>query len=183
LVSDPASAPDVTPLAEPGSFVVSPKLFYCHILVMKEIELTQGFVTIVDDDDYENLIQYKWGIVNGYAVHGKRLSNPRRMVSIMMHRLITGAADDMVVDHIDRNKLNNVKSNLRVVTQSKNLHNSGPSKNNTTGFKGVHFHKKAKKFMASICINRKVTYLGLFKTAEEAHDAYVSAAKENGLIT
>ncbi len=82
------------------------------------------------------------------------------------------------VDHIDGNSLNNAWSNLRPANQSQNMANSRLGAHNTTGYKGVHFHKKNKCYVAYISVNRRRQHLGCFATAKEAHEAYKKAATE-----
>lgn len=82
------------------------------------------------------------------------------------------------IDHRDQNKKNNRLSNLRDVTQSQNMANVGRRANNTSGFKGVAWHKQAKKYVARIKVNYRNIHLGLFDTPEAAHSAYCAKAKE-----
>ena len=85
------------------------------------------------------------------------------------------------IDHIDRNKLNNSISNLRPSTKNGNNHNVGPNKKNTSGYKGVYWHKPRKKWRAMIKINRKQITIGRFNTPEEAALAYnIAALKFHG---
>lgn len=83
-----------------------------------------------------------------------------------------------IIDHIDGNKQNNKIENLRIATNSENLKNRSKQINNTSGFKGVSFHKNTNKFQASIKVKDKKIYLGLFVFAKDAHDAYCNAAKK-----
>jgi hypothetical protein len=82
-----------------------------------------------------------------------------------------------VVDHIDRNGLNNSPSNLRAATQQLNLMNSPKQKNNTTGFKGVTFNKKDRRFIAKLSVDGIQISVGRFGTALAAAHAYDQAAK------
>jgi hypothetical protein len=91
---------------------------------------------------------------------------------------MTGEWPDQV-DHINAVKDDNRFSNLREATCSQNMHNQGKRKHNTSGFKGVSYHKAARKWTAQIKVNWKCNYLGLFKTPEEAHAAYCEAAKKH----
>lgn len=87
---------------------------------------------------------------------------------------VNGAWPDGVVDHIDGNKSNNAWSNLREVSHALNLQNLKRARSdNKEGLLGVHFHKGAKKFTASICVAGKSYYLGLFDSAQAASDAYM----------
>jgi hypothetical protein len=133
---------------------------------MKEIKLTKGQVTIVDDDDYEELSKYKWYFDGFYAV---RYEDGKL---IFMHRQIVNAPKGLVVDHINRNKLDNRKSNLRLCTHRQNAVNS--KHRNNSGYKGVYYDRCLKKYVARI--GRK--HLGTFATVEEAAKVYDEHAKQ-----
>lgn len=96
------------------------------------------------------------------------------------HRLaffyMTGRWPIGEIDHINGNKLDNKWKNLRDVSKSVNTHSRPKQKNNTSGYKGVQWNKFAKKWTASIMINKTVNHLGYFNTAYEAHLAYEAAA-------
>lgn len=145
---------------------------------MKEISLTRGLVTLVDDEDYEWLSVHKWHVAShGYArrnvphpdIQGKRSTLP-------MHRAIMGldSNDVRVVDHIDGNRLNNQRSNLRVCLHCENSRNRQRHSVNKIGLKGVCKYKR--KWKAQILSDGKKINLGYFKTPEEAHAAYRKAA-------
>lgn len=85
---------------------------------------------------------------------------------------------NLQIDHIDGNGQNNDPANLRLATRSGNMQNRGAYQNNTSGFKGVGWHKKTQKWQARIRHNWKRYALGYFDTPEEAHAAYVRAAEE-----
>lgn len=97
--------------------------------------------------------------------------------AISMQRFLTNAKPDEIVDHIDRNPLNNRLSNLRICTKQTNAINTPVRIDNRTGYKGVSYHKKAGKFRAYIVINGKQIHLGLFDTAEQAAQKYAEAAR------
>jgi hypothetical protein len=82
------------------------------------------------------------------------------------------------IDHIDGNKINNNVNNLRWCTNSENNHNKGITKNNTSGVKGVHFHKQSNKWRAEITNNGKKYHIGCFDTIEDASKARRTKAKE-----
>lgn len=86
--------------------------------------------------------------------------------------LVYGEMPPSSLDHIDRNRLNNAISNLRLCTRAENSRNC--VRKNTVGFKGVA--RSGKKFTAQICVAMKKLHLGSFNTAEEAHAAYCAAA-------
>lgn len=111
------------------------------------------------------------GAING---NGYRHVMVNRKI-ILQHRIIflmhKGYVPKMI-DHIDRNRLNNKIDNLREATARQNQANRKIGKNNTTGFMGVSFSKENKKFVAGFRYNGKHINLGLFKTAEDASNAY-----------
>lgn len=150
---------------------------------MKEIKLTQGKVTLVDDDDYEWLSKNKWCVhkkTKGgfYAQRGVSRKAQGKKRVVMMHRVIMDAPKGMSVDHIDGDGLNNQRSNLRICTQSENSRNRGATSINKSGFKGVSWKKTNKKWQVTIGFNAKRKYLGLFTTKEEAYKAYCDACLE-----
>ncbi len=102
-----------------------------------------------------------------------------RILYMLYHN--TTIPDRLQVDHEDENKLNNTFKNLRLGTSSQNRCNVSKQKNNTSGYKGVYFHKGNKKFVARITVFGKYLCLGCYVTAEEAHEAYkVASVKYHG---
>lgn len=146
---------------------------------MKEIKISQGFVTFVDDDDYALASSYKWSIDKRRKTNYAKGWDNVNKKGIYLHRLILGATGrHALVDHKDGNGLNNTKDNLRISNHSLNQANRGKSSLNKTGYKGVHKRADCDRFQSYIIVNRKGIYLGLFKTAQEAHNAYVVAAEK-----
>jgi len=141
------------------------------------IPLTKGKNAIVDFEDYEYLVQWKWRLsTKGYAVAviGKRGIDKAKM--LYMHRVVTNAPKTMHVDHIWGDKLDNRKKSLRFCTNAQNISNSGIRKNNTSGYKGVIWDKRDKKWRSTIGFNRKSIFLGCFSCKHEAASAYNVAA-------
>ncbi len=85
---------------------------------------------------------------------------------------------DFNIDHIDCNKSNNNPENLRLATNSQNQFNRSKSKNNTSGYKNIYFHKRNKKYFCKIKINNKDIYIGTFKTLELAIETRDKKIKE-----
>lgn len=133
--------------------------------------LTQGKVALVDDEDYERLIQYKW-----YAKKcGCKWYAYRSMESFMaMHTFIMNPPKQMQIDHIDGDGFNNQKSNLRICTPSENSCHKVCTKNK---YKGVRKLSK-KSWVGYINHNKKSIYLGSFNTEWQAAEAYNKKAKE-----
>ena len=92
-----------------------------------------------------------------------------------MHRWITGPPRGIEIDHINQNKLDNRRENLRLSTRSKNMHNAKMSTLNTSGHKGVHWSKSNKKWQVRIRVEGKRINLGYFDKIEEAAIAYIKA--------
>lgn len=151
---------------------------------MKKISLNKGFVTLIDDEDvglvegykwFVKIMQNKWVYASAQApmVDGKQQT-------ILMHRLILGAKAGQVVDHINRNGLDNQRHNLRLCTNAQNSFNSTKKRKNTTStYKGVYNAGVGlKPWRAIIGHSYKRKHLGCFSTELEAALAYDEAAKE-----
>lgn len=147
---------------------------------MKEIKLTKGMVAFVDDNDYEYLSQWKWQAHKGHnTFYAARTDySTGKKVFIRMHKAILGCASDILIDHKDRNGLNNSRMNLRASTKTQNAQNSICRKNNKYGYKGVSLFKRTNKFIGQIMINGKRKYLGSHDTPEDAAHAYDREAKQ-----
>ncbi|WP_346827240.1 HNH endonuclease [Serratia inhibens] len=85
---------------------------------------------------------------------------------------------ELCIDHIDGDKANDAIANLRLVTHSENMRNRGSQSNNASGMKGIYWHRRDKKWIARVCVNRKYQNLGRFKTAGEAFAAYKNGVKK-----
>jgi hypothetical protein len=148
---------------------------------MKTIELTQGYTCTVDDADYELVSKMKWAITN-HGRAGKCIGSsttPSGKTTILMHRFILGITDTNVfVDHIDRNPLNNCRSNLRIANQNQNQHNRRANLVGTSIYKGVSKQKNVKKYKAQIMAENKLIYIGMFSSEIEAAKAYDEMAKK-----
>ncbi len=164
----------------------------------RRLPLTKGKFAIVDPSDFPHLNKYNWRVCNGrntfYAERSVR-SPFGRYSRILMHRHIfenlstTHNAerrtqnchrlygDGLVIDHINRNGLDNRRANLRFATIAQNAWNSRMRKNRS-GYKGVWFAKDKDKFRAAIWHNNKRIYLGYFNSPITAARAYDAAAKK-----
>lgn len=131
---------------------------------------------IVDVGDFEAVSQFKWSLCHGYAQRGMMVNG--RMTWVAMHREIIGGKPNMVIDHINHNTIDNRRSNLRLCTNSQNQFNRGVPINNTSGYKGVYFNKKDKRWGAYMSLNKKMKMLGYFGTKEEAAIAYREHARK-----
>lgn len=134
---------------------------------MKEIKLTQGKVALVDDEDYEKLLKYKW-----YAHNNNGRFYVIGTGKIKMHRKILNPPDDMYIDHIDHNGLNNQKSNLRLCNKSQNNQNLVSKRK----YKGVYYRGNRIGYQSTIGYKGEQHYLGCFKSEIDAAKAYNDAA-------
>lgn len=141
---------------------------------MKYIELTQGKKAIVDDEDFECLNKFKWRYLNGYAVRTVTISKGVRKPE-WMHRVINKTPKEFLTDHINHNKLDNRKKNLRAVSASLNLLNRGVRKDNKSGYTGVYWHKQHKKWYVQINFLGEHIFVGLFNSKQQAIMAHSKA--------
>ena len=157
---------------------------------MKKIALTRGKYALVDNEDYEYLMQWKWNAQNNsskYTFYALRTCYDNGKKTVRMHRALCdryGIEDYDELDHIDRNGLNNQKENLRVSTRGENCHNR---RNWGKYPKGVDRHISRHKlkggnvkeyitYRSRINVNGKSIHLGGFKTVSEAEQCYNKAA-------
>ena len=142
--------------------------------MIKEIELTQGKVAIVDDDTYEELNKYNWfAHRNSNTYYADRRGKQLEGDLVSMHRQILGLKyrDGKIADHINRNGLDNRRSNLRVVSRSGNQHSRRVSKNNVSGHNGVFWLISRRKWEARIKVNNRSIHLGFFEDIKDAVEA------------
>lgn len=140
---------------------------------MKKIILSQKAYCLVDDDIFEKYGHLKWHMNTGYA---KRTELGK---ALLLHRLILKAKKGECVDHIDRNKLNNQRNNLRLCSKGQNLMNKKPGVNNISGLKGVRWNKYDNRWTVQISIKSRNRYIGNFKDKDEAKKAYNKAARKH----
>ena len=159
---------------------------------MKRIALTgsysNGSFVSLDDDDFSYLKGYTWFFdsSSGYAKRSYYLSKLKKTKQVFMHREILEHngikfIKGLMTDHVNMNKLDNRRKNLRVVSGQMNGINRLANKNNKSGYKGVFLAPKKfklKPWRAQIKVNHKSTYLGTFFTKEDAALAYNKAAKK-----
>lgn len=146
----------------------------------KIIEPVTGLRTAVegilfDAEDFALLSPHKWRLhTDGYILTSDSSKNWKS--AIYMHRLIMNAPADMQVDHIDGNKLDNRKSNMRLTLKRGNVCNVPPRKNKKfSQYKGVG--RVGKKWIATSRFNGKIRCIGRFDTEIEAAKAYNECVK------
>jgi hypothetical protein len=142
---------------------------------VKQIPLTKGGFVTVDADLFDYLKRWKWRkSKQGYAV---RSSYDRgRSITIRMHRLIAKTPDGMETDHINGNRLDNRRVNLRNVSVNQNHWNSSKTSRNKSGYKGVYWSDYHKAWRAEIACRGKKEFIGLFPDPLSGAKAYNAAA-------
>jgi len=140
---------------------------------MKKIKLTRGKYALVDNQDYDWLNQWKWhSLSNDYAARNTKNGY------IRMHRLIMDAKEGIFVDHINRNKLDNRRKNLRFCNKSENAINSKKRIDGITSkYKGVSWNAERNKWRSVIFVNGKQVHLGRFESEYRAYLEYRKAVR------
>lgn len=148
------------------------------------IPLTQGMTTRVSPHRFEELIQWKWcahlnASGNHYYAERVALVGGAR-IHIKMHRLILGLekGDPREGDHINGDSLDNRDGNLRIAGEGGNAANSKIRKNNTSGFKGVSWHKRVKKYGAHVNHAGRKLFVGYFDDPRAASEARNALAQQ-----
>lgn len=139
-----------------------------------EIPLTKGLTAIVDAADYEALSKFKWFANRGYAARNsspEETGGVRR--TVRMHRQILGLGRGEIADHINRNKTDNRRKNLRVCTQQQNCCNRSARQKSVEGFKGI-YQRPSGKYVATVRHKR----IGIYESAVEAAEAYDYEARQ-----
>lgn len=147
------------------------------------IALGHGLVAIIDESDLATVMPLAWSaspIGNTVYAQATRPTAAAGPFTIYMHRLICplDPSDRRGIDHINGDGLDNRRQNLRPATQQQNLANARPQKGRSSRFKGVSFHKMSGRWAASITVDYRSRYLGLFDDEVAAAAAYDTAALE-----
>ena len=131
----------------------------------------------IDIKNWERVKEYRWYLHYEPKLH---YSNAYTFIDkkvVKLHRFILNLQDSSVsVDHINHNTFDNRENNLRECSRSENSKNQKMHKDNISGFKGVVWREPRKKFIAQICVDSKIIYLGGFSNKIEAAKAYNNAA-------
>jgi hypothetical protein len=148
----------------------------------RRIKLTRGKYAIVDAEDFERLNRYKWHCTYyGYAKRAeyKKFEKGRRQIETYMHKMVCPAPKGMIVDHINRNSLDNRKVNLRAATQKQNVWNRKfIRKTGKTRYNGIRWDKNREKWQVRLMINGRRESFGYYADEIEAAKAYDRVAKK-----
>lgn len=142
---------------------------------MADLALHNGGVSLVDDEDLPLLLRWRWISLGGYAVRQQRTERGGSTL-IYLHRQLLVAGPGEVVDHINNDRLDNRRSNLRLCSQRENAANRRSTREQVGAYRGVHFEARSGRFRAQIKIGGRNRYLGTFDSAETAARVYDSAA-------
>jgi len=143
---------------------------------MKTIQLTKGYVALVDDEDYRSVIKYSWYIQNHTCIYAARRINST-LGSEYLHNFLMSPPKGFTVDHIDRNGLNCQRYNMRLATRSQQNANRERPYNSTTLYRGVY--KSKNRWIAKLGYNGTRYYAGSFESIEDAARAYDKLAKQH----
>jgi hypothetical protein len=156
--------------------------------MVRHISLSNGGFATVDEEDFARLSCFTWwrhdNEHTSYATAAISGEDGTLHKTVGMHRFLMGCkrGDGTMVDHWDRNGLNNVKSNLRLVNQTQSACNRGKKqwkgRSSSSRYKGVCWSKEEGKFRVRICINGKRRLVGDFVNEEQAAREYDAAATE-----
>lgn len=138
---------------------------------MKQIAITKGHLVVVDDEDFDYLSKFTWHYSTGYAARRSHKSEGGKSRILLMHRQILGEPVTHV-DHINGNRLDNRRSNIRLATAQDNMRNKSKSKNTSSQYKGVSYNKNARKWQSYIMVDYKRIHLGLHEREEDAATTY-----------
>ena len=127
-------------------------------IIIKDVEV------LIDKEDMGKIEVVKWLLcfdksINNYYIQGHERSNWRNRKNIKLHRLIMDCPDGMVVDHINRNTLDNRKQNLRICTHRDNANNKGEYKNNKTGHKHIFKDIKTDRYVCQVKVDGRVKHV------------------------
>jgi len=144
---------------------------------MKIIPLGKGYEAIIDDDDYDKVSQFSWGVlITKWTQYGrKNFWINKKCQTVYLHNFIVPPPEGFTNDHIDRNGLNCQKSNLRFATKSQQMMNRKVP--NSSGYRGVYWYKAYQKWHVMISTNYEVRSLGYYDDLIEAAKAYDKQAK------
>jgi hypothetical protein len=141
------------------------------------VPLVGGRRALVDPEDFDRVIQFAWNPRRSYTNTSWYAVASVRHEPLQMHHLVMGVGNDALVDHVNRNGLDNRRANLRFATSSQNAMNRKRQSNNTSGFKGVTWNKLTRQWQAMIQVNHKLERIGFFDNPEDAARAYDAAAR------
>jgi hypothetical protein len=166
-------------------FIITCPLLACRLFrygyTFRKIDLGESYFTIVEPRDYYQIRRFKWCVWGtGKKFYAARVmvTGPGKTKIMYLHRQLLNAPKGVLVDHRNRDPLNNRRQNLRFATNSENVQNRGKRKNTTSKFIGVWFRKVNGKWESRITHKDKKIYIGCFDSEIDAAKAYDEAARK-----
>ena len=148
---------------------------------VRQLVLTRDKVTLIDAIDHEWLSQWKWHICHDYAVRNQRAIDVGGHLNrklIYLHKFIINPPENMEVDHINKDRMDNRRCNLRMATHSQNQMNTRKIAGCSSKYRGVSWHKASKKWRVQIQVNRQKIIIGDFLSDTHAALEYNKMAKK-----
>jgi len=143
----------------------------------RKIKLTRGKLALIDNEDFEYLNQWKWHWDGEYAARTIKFNGITHKIT--MHRLIlNNIPKGKESDHINRDKLDNRRNNLRIVSNAENQMNKNLQKNNRSGVRGICWYGKYDKWQTRIGFGGKKMFLGYFSNIKDAIEIYNTTSKK-----
>lgn len=128
---------------------------------------------LVDESDHARLSAFRWLWDGKYVIRNSKRNG--RPCNVKLHHDVVGKRPPLVVDHINGNKLDNTRSNLRHCSKSLNTANYHARTRSASGLRGAFKERAKRKYSSHIIVNKKYVYLGTFSSALDAHAAYQTA--------
>lgn len=174
-----------------GSVIHSPSRYRSDIIMISLLRVNDvvlrldinGCEVLIDEEDLEIVAPYRWEVKASRSgkgsiyVYARDFLRPDGRHRVAMHRLLLNPPTSSVVDHINRNGLDNRRQNLRIATRTQNQANRRLPSVNTSGYRGIYFSKRKNRWIARVSIGHKHNYLGSFHSPAEAAMAYDVAAR------
>lgn len=145
---------------------------------MIELEIKDEFLVKVDDDMFDELSMYRWFLYRGEPVRAIYIPERKNSVYRGMSKDVLGIPSSERVKYLDRDKLNQQSDNLQLTTHQQQIMAQRRSKNNTTGYKGVHYRSELERFEAYVHWEGKKVNLGYFQNVLDAAEAYNNMASK-----
>ena len=149
--------------------------------MVKELQLGNKGVSLVDDDVYDDVVRFSWCLTrhrDGKLFYARgRVGQDRRKT--LLHRYILKPPPEVLIDHVNKNGLDNRKENLRLVTPSQNSQNKRVKVTNLSGYKGVHYDKTKNKWRVMIQVDGQARHVGKFDCPVKAAIVYDTEARKH----
>lgn len=164
----------------PNEIIINSELNYAEMVLYNK-DCEEIARTIIDVEDIDKCKKYKWKLLKNNYVCSRisfKEDNKNKSKSLLLHRYLMNPSKNMVVDHINRNRLDNRKQNLRICTLSENNRNHNKCNTNTSGVTGVAWISNMNKWLAYIHFEGTRINLGYFIHKEDAIKTRLEAEKK-----